>query len=60
VDDNIDKDEALDCQIKRLFVVWDRQFDDYDNFQRFVQELNQLRAVWAGWRGEQLQLEFGP
>ena len=52
--DNNANNERLDREIERLFVVWDCGGDD------FVQCLNELRAVWAGWRGSQLDLELGP
>ena len=54
MDNNPNTDEALDRQIEKLFVVWDCGSDD------FVQQLNQLRAVWAGWRGQQMELELWP
>jgi hypothetical protein len=54
VDDNHNKDEVLDREIQKLFVSWDNGDDD------FVQQLNQLRATWAGWRGGQIQLELWP
>lgn len=45
MDNNIDKDEQLDREIQKLFQSWDGGGDD------FVQQLNQLRAIWAAWRG---------
>jgi hypothetical protein len=52
--DNINKHELLDRQIEKLYNSWDTGGED------FVQQLNQLRAVWAGWRGLQLNLDLEP